>query len=129
MAKKNFDSFLNTVKAPKISPEEIEKMTREVHGKPQQVAEAEPTVPVTAKIPPAKAAARRLVQNTALEPRQPLPRGRKPKPPQLERTIRVSVDLPETTLINLKIKVTREQTDMKNFIRRLVETELAKEFK
>jgi hypothetical protein len=102
MAKKNFDTFLNTVKAPKMSAEEIEEMTREVHHKTEKVVPA--------------------------APKPPAPRGRRPKPVELERTIRVSVDLPESTIISLKTKVTREQTDMKTYIRFLVERELRKEF-
>ena len=118
MAKKNFDTFLNTVKAPKISPEEIEEMTREVHLKPEKKPEPAP----------------KPAQKTQKSPPKPEPkptpgiRGRKPKMPELERMIRVSVDLPESTIIQLKTKVTREQTDMKNYIRHLVERELKKEF-
>ncbi len=125
MAKKNFDTFLNTVKAPKISPEEIEEMTREVHHKTEKTAPPDPpkpVEPVRRAEPPAQKNTQKTVEKA------PAPRGRKPKMPEIERTIRVSVDLPESTLINLKIKVTREQTDMKNFIRQLVERELKKEF-
>lgn len=125
MAKKNFDTFLSTVKAPKISPEEIEEMTREVHHKPESPKPAPPPKPVE-PAPTEPKSEPKPVQMIA--PKTPAPRGRKPKLPELERTIRVSVDLPETTIIQLKTKVTREQTDMKTFIRKLVEKELRKEF-
>ncbi len=118
MAKKNFDTFLNTVKSPKISAEEIEEMTREVHHKPEKSAPAKPETPAPSPVTAQKAASA-----------PPAPRGRKPKPPEPERTIRVSVDLLESTIIELKAKVTRQQTDMKAFIRNLVERELKKEAK
>jgi hypothetical protein len=128
MAKKNFDTFLNTVKAPKMSAEEIEEMTREVHHKIEKVVPVAPIVEAIAApvLPPPPAP---VVQNTPkVTPKPPAPRGRRPKPVELERTIRVSVDLPESTIISLKTKVTREQTDMKTYIRFLVERELRKEF-
>lgn len=124
MAKKNFDNFLSTVKAAKISPDEIEAMTREIHHK----TEEKPADLKPAAIPAAETRRTTTTPAPKAAPKPPAPRGRKPKEPELERTIRVSVDLPESVLINLKIKVTREQTDMKNFIRQLVERELRKEF-
>ncbi len=111
MAKKNFDSFLSNVnKAPKLSPEEIEEMTKEVH---QKVEKKRPV------------AAKRETQPPPTEvPKEEGRRGRKPNPPETERMIRVSVDLPESVIIELKAKVVRQQTDMKNYIRKLVEREL-----
>lgn len=48
-------------------------------------------------------------------------RGRKPKSiMETERLLRVSVDLPESLFIQLKIAVIQQQTDMKNYIRQLV---------
>ena len=133
MAKKNFDSFLDTVKIPKPSIAEIEEMTREIHQL------SKPTTPSAAADNPApdaparKAAkkapsappktVRQLPSKTVAEPAR---RGRKPNPPEAERLIRVSVDLPESVIIDLKGRVTRERTDMKNYIRQLVETDLSK---
>ena len=49
-------------------------------------------------------------------------RGRKPKMLlETERLLRVSVDLPESLFIQLKIAVIQQQTDMKTYIRQLVE--------
>ena len=49
-------------------------------------------------------------------------RGRKPKMLiETERLLRVSVDLPESLFIQLKIVVIQQQTDMKTYIRQLVE--------
>lgn len=54
-------------------------------------------------------------------------RGRKPNPPATdERMVRVSVDLPESVFIKLKIKVIQEKTDMKRWAWRLIEKELLK---
>jgi hypothetical protein len=48
-------------------------------------------------------------------------RGRKPKSiMETERLLRVSVDLPESLFIQLKIAVIQQQTDMKTYIRQLV---------
>jgi hypothetical protein len=115
MAKKNFDNFLNTVtKSPKPSPEEIEEMTKEVHDK------SRPKTEIRSEKNIKKAAA------TKQEQQEKGRRGRKPKPPENERMIRVSVDLPESVIIDLKARVIRQQTDMKNFIRRMVEAELGR---
>ena len=52
-------------------------------------------------------------------------RGRKPKfIIEPERLLRVSVDLPESVFIQLKVCVIQQKTDMKSFIRKLVEKEL-----
>ncbi len=112
MAKKNFDNFLTTVaKPPKLSPDEIEEMTREVHE----------------KTPSSKTADKVAAPNTGNEAAAGQGRrGRKPKPPEEERMIRVSVDLPESVIIDLKARVIREKTDMKSFVRKLVEKELKK---
>ena len=113
MAKKNFDNFLTTVaKNPKLSPDEIEEMTREVHEKAPSSKAAEKTTAASSTDEPAAAGQGR--------------RGRKPKPPEEERMIRVSVDLPESVIIDLKARVIREKTDMKSFVRKLVEKELKK---
>lgn len=114
MAKKNFDTFLNSVKSSKLSAAEIEEMTQEIHQK--KAAKAKTPAP---KPKPAVEKAPATVA-----PREPSTRGRKPKPPETERLIRVSVDLPESTIIDLKGRTVRERLPMKDFIRRLVEREL-----
>lgn len=130
MAKKNFDSFLSTVgKTPRLSPLEIEEMAQEIHGKKHE-PEPEPQAP---KPVPAKKTiaqpAEKKPKAIAIQPPQsaePGKRGRKPNPPEEERLIRVSVDLPESVIIDLKGRVVRERVPMKDFIRRLVERELGR---
>lgn len=121
MAKKNFDTFLQTVKpAGKISPAEIDAMTREIHA-----PKPEPNVPVAASslaiVPPPATA-------IATEDLRPMPepgrRGRKPKPREAERLLRVSVDLTESVFIALGARCVREKTDKMAYIRALVERDL-----
>jgi hypothetical protein len=121
--------------SPTMSVDSIEEMTRMIHAKKEPIAEPasrvevqqpkvevaavpkvqkEKTVPVTKKVDPTPVA-------------EPAKRGRKPSPPASdERMIRVSVDLPESVFIKLKIKVIQEKTDMKTFVWRLVEKEMNK---
>jgi type IV secretory pathway VirB10-like protein len=120
MAKKNFDTFLQTVKpASKVSPEEIEAMAREVHApkneQPVKVA-AQP-----AAAPPPKP----VVESEPRSAQEQGRRGRKPKPREAERLIRVSVDLPESVFITLGARCVREKTDKMAYVRALVERDLA----
>lgn len=126
MAKKNFDNFLNTVKSSKISLDEIEEMTKEIHHKTEIAAAPAQREPKKREPKPAAAVARevRATPPPPPEKKEPAPRGRKPKAPEPERLIRVSVDLPESTMIDLKSRTIRERLPMKDFIRRLVEREL-----
>ncbi len=121
MAKKNFDTFLQTVKpASKVTPDEIEAMAREIHA-----PRAEPPVQVAA--PPPAVAPPPAATAPASDPR-PTPeqgrRGRKPKPREAERLLRVSVDLPESVFIALGARCVREKTDKMTYVRRLVERDL-----
>ncbi|NJN35086.1 MAG: hypothetical protein HC817_13330 [Saprospiraceae bacterium] len=43
-----------------------------------------------------------------------------------ERLLRVSVDLPESIFIQLKVHIIQQKTDMKTFVRKLVEREMSK---
>ena len=64
-------------------------------------------------------AAEKVVDSTPVDKSK---RGRKPKMMmETERLLRVSVDLPESLFIQLKITVIQQQTDMKTYIRQLVE--------
>lgn len=130
MAKKNFDSFLNTVgKTPRLSPLEIEEMAQEIHGKKQEPEPEPHQVPKTVAAEKTIAQPERKPKVAVAQPPQPTEpgkRGRKPNPPEEERLIRVSVDLPESVIIDLKGRVVRERVPMKDFIRRLVERELGR---
>lgn len=118
MAKKNFNTFLNTVKpVNKFSPAEIDAMTREVHGE-----QPRPTAPPKTKTAPKPAAAPKVAEPA--ETREQGRRGRKPKPRTDGRLIRVSVDLPENIFIALSAQCIREKTDKMAYIRNLVERDL-----
>jgi hypothetical protein len=130
--------------APPLSIEAVEEMTQLIHNKKaadnaqrtieNAVVKEAPVAPVTVESPVLSKKEESPVQ------RQPTPktekiieepekgkRGRKPNPIiETERQLRVSVDLPETTFIQLKILVIQQKTDMKSYIRKLVEKDLAK---
>ncbi len=120
MAKKNFDTFLQTVKpASKVSPEEIEAMAREVHAPKNEQQIKVATQPAAA--PPPKS----VVEPEPRSAQEQGRRGRKPKPREAERLIRVSVDLPESVFIALGARCVREKTDKMAYVRTLVERDLA----
>ena len=117
MAKKNFDTFLQTVKpASKVSPAEIEAMAREIHAPKSEVPAPVIAPPLIVAPPPATA----IADNDAMPGR----RGRKPKPREAERLLRVSVDLPESLFIALGARCVKEKTDKMAYIRALVEKDL-----
>jgi hypothetical protein len=123
--------------APPLSIEAVEEMTQLIHNKKAADNAARNTDDSSVQPPPAS-----VIRNTdeSSVPHQPTPkveklieepekgkRGRKPNPIiETERQLRVSVDLPETTFIQLKILVIQQKTDMKSYIRKLVEKDLAK---
>ena len=88
-----------------LSIDSVEEMTRLIHDKKPTTANYEKTTVETEKGK----------------------RGRKPKfIIEPERLLRVSVDLPESVFIQLKVCVIQQKTDMKAFIRKLVEKEMGK---
>lgn len=145
---------------PPLSIEDVEAMTRQIHGKN---VEPEPTIVTkSTKMNATKAAVpaveipvkkanyeetteklsaetSKFVSETTAEkkvekaekmseapPTDKVKRGRKPKMMlETERLLRVSVDLPESLFIQLKIAVIQQQTDMKTYIRQLVEKDRA----
>jgi hypothetical protein len=135
--------------SPPLSIEAVEEMTRQIHDKnttpqkpqttespkmnvvekavlpiaePSKVANYEETTEVKVEKTPAKKAEK----TTELTPTtERAKRGRKPKMlMETERLLRVSVDLPESLFIQLKIAVIQQQTDMKSYIRQLVAQDL-----
>jgi hypothetical protein len=131
---------------PSFNVDAIEEMTRMIHTKKVAdaavaqtvISEAKQSIPekiVTEKVKSAdkietkgkvvkKVAAKEIV---TVELPTVNKRGRKPNPPATdERMVRVSVDLPESIFIKLKIKVIQEKTDMKTWAWRLIEKELSK---
>ena len=119
MAKKNFDTFLNSVNPSKPSPAEIEAMTRELHqrGPDAPRPDKSPAAPRPPRAPKAASAAEAVRPEAGR-------RGRKPRPAEAERMIRVSVDLPESVFIALGATCVRQKTDKKTYIRHLVEKTL-----
>jgi hypothetical protein len=131
---------------PSFNVDTIEEMTRMIHTKKvadaavAQTAAAEANQPivkttVTEKAKPAEnVASKAKVEKKATTKEMAIAeaptvnkRGRKPNPPATdERMVRVSVDLPESVFIKLKIKVIQEKTDMKTWAWRLIEKELSK---
>lgn len=138
---------------PPLSIEDVEAMTRQIHGKnnepppiisPESTKmnvikpSVEPTLH-TPKMPNYEETTEKMSIETtpsakekkaekALETPQAdkVKRGRKPKAMlETERLLRVSVDLPESLFIQLKIAVIQQQTDMKTYIRQLVEKDRA----
>jgi hypothetical protein len=133
--------------SPPLSIEAVEEMTRLIHDKnavpaptlvPKPVAEnPKMNVIETVETMPQEAAATanyeettekkaskkvEKTEKTAELPAEKNKRGRKPKMMmETERLLRVSVDLPESLFIQLKIAVIQQQTDMKTYIRQLVE--------
>lgn len=125
---------------PPLSIEDVEAMTRLIHDKNTAsvptVVEENPKMNVVAPTPPAPLdtpnsinyeettvkAREKKVEKAIEKPAEPVKRGRKPKMMmETERLLRVSVDLPESLFIQLKIAVIQQQTDMKTYIRQLVE--------
>ena len=133
--------------APPLSIEAVEEMTRLIHDKNAvpaptlavtPVAE-NPKMNVTQTVEPMpqegvatanyeetteKKVSKKVekTEKTAELPAEKNKRGRKPKMMmETERLLRVSVDLPESLFIQLKIAVIQQQTDMKTYIRQLVE--------
>ncbi len=128
---------------PTFNVDAIEEMTRMVHIKKAEDAavakntaleQKEPITTVIEEKSKLVAKAKQTVakkvtaeSKVATDPPAANKRGRKPNPPATdERMVRVSVDLPESVFIKLKIKVIQEKTDMKTWAWRLIEKELLK---
>lgn len=122
-----------------LSIESVEEMTRLIHNKkPEEIAiTAEKTLPVEVALPilevPQKTTSAKekktVTPNYEKTTEQPEKNkaGRKPKLIfEPERLLRVSVDLPESVFIQLKVAVIQQKTDMKSFIRKMVEKEMEK---
>jgi hypothetical protein len=129
--------------SPPLSIEAVEEMTKLIHNKKEVETVVEPSIEKVAPVVTAK-----KIENTeAFKPKKPVAivpkiekkveaiaapepekgrRGRKPNPiVETERLLRVSVDLPESVFIQLKILVIQQKTDMKAYIRKMVEKELS----
>jgi hypothetical protein len=124
---------------PPLSIEDVEEMTRLIHKKNEGQIPADVTVPPKMNVLETPTAQESEAVKTAnyekttafvaksseviseVPPTEKGKRGRKPKSiMETERLLRVSVDLPESLFIQLKIAVIQQQTDMKTYIRQLV---------
>jgi hypothetical protein len=124
---------------PPLSIEDVEEMTRLIHKKNEGTTPSEATVsPKMNALETPTAQASEGVKTVNYEKTTEFvaknfekaldapqtdkgKRGRKPKSiMETERLLRVSVDLPESLFIQLKIAVIQQQTDMKTYIRQLV---------
>jgi hypothetical protein len=124
---------------PPLSIEDVEEMTRLIHKKNEVATPSEatetPKMNVLATPTAQESEAVKTtnyekttefaVKNIEIKPEgtqnEKGKRGRKPKSIlETERLLRVSVDLPESLFIQLKIAVIQQQTDMKTYIRQLV---------
>lgn len=127
--------------APPLSIEAVEEMTQLIHNKMAadnvqrtmdsvavQQATQEAALPKMVEMQaPVKKTPHTAKVERAVEEPEKSKRGRKPNPIiDTERLLRVSVDLPESTFIQLKVLVIQQQTDLKTYIRKLVEKDLAK---
>jgi hypothetical protein len=120
---------------PPLSIEAVEEMTKLIHNKNVTIVEPAIEKPTEQAVETKKVAKIDVPKKTTdpkpepkaiatLEPEKGR-RGRKPNPiVETERLLRVSVDLPESVFIQLKILVIQQKTDMKAYIRKLVEREL-----
>lgn len=128
---------------PPLSIDAIEEMTRLIHDKKPVISEKNPIATVTQnntfvkeKTPIAlKTAQKTYTEKTEKEVNyekttekvEKSKAGRKPKLIyEPERLIRVSVDLPESVFIQLKVAVIQQKTDMKTYIRKMVEKDMEK---
>jgi hypothetical protein len=123
---------------PPLSIEDVEAMTRIIHNRSETSAPTHvvvspkmnvletPTVQEAEAVKPTnyEKTTALVAQNIEIQPiaqTEKGKRGRKPKSiMETERLLRVSVDLPESLFIQLKIAVIQQQTDMKTYIRQLV---------
>jgi hypothetical protein len=128
--------------SPPLSIEDVEAMTQLIHNKnaePKSAIVTENPKMNVAKItdsPIVEAAISANYEKTTVKTiektsdssqAEKAKRGRKPKMMmETERLLRVSVDLPESLFIQLKIAVIQQQTDMKSYIRQLVEKDMVR---
>ena len=112
-----------------LSIETVEEMTRKIHDKKAEImVPVEPIVEAPQAEPEPTAVSKQAAnyEKTTAKPEKGKA-GRKPKLIQEEeRLLRVSVDLPESVFIQLKVLVIQQKTDLKTYIRKLVEKEMEK---
>jgi hypothetical protein len=137
MAKKNFDTFINSAgKKPKPTPEEVEEMAKQLHGAttPMTIAPAPVPQPAT---PPASTKSPVAKQKSATQPvvnpkgasRQSLVATRPPSTVnrQVEapkEKVRITIDLAKDLYKRMKLAVVENETEISAYIRQLIENDL-----
>lgn len=134
MAKKNFDTFINSAgKKPKPTPEEVEAMAKQLHT----VGAA----PVPAQIATVSAAAVGKVTEAVAPPiakqkAQPVKaankqtatmQSRNAEPSQTPKEkVRITIDLAKDLYKRMKLAVVQNETEISAYIRQLIENDLSK---
>lgn len=129
MAKKNFDDFIESVEKPrKMTAEEAAKLVALVHEEenptqPAPVKKKQPGGPKPDKIVsvPTHHHPQRMAKTAAGLTRRGRPSVLRD---DTERLYRLSVDLPGSLLLSLKGAAMNDGTDMKNYVRDLIERHL-----
>ncbi len=124
MAKKNFDDFVSSVETPKkMTAEEAAKMVALVHATeaPKPTEKQKKTVEKASPSP--QKATPKAIDSAPSPARRGRPRTVRN---ETERLYRLSVDLPGSLLLKLKGAAMQSETDMKTYVRNLLEVHLAK---
>jgi len=128
MAKKNFDAFINAAgKKPKLSPEEVEAMAKQLHQPsvqaPAAKVEAQPKEKKAPKSPKPAVAAKpaTVVEATAKASKDAMP----PEAPK--EKVRITIDLAKDLYKRMKLAVVHNETEISAYIRGLIESDLAKQ--
>lgn len=134
MAKKNFDDFINAAgKKPKLTPEEVEAMAKQLHQPAADAAEAAPAVPPqpkAAKAPAQKKAAPVAKQKAskAKAAQGVATASREVAPPEAPREkVRITIDLAKDLYKRMKLAVVHNETEISAYIRSLIEEDLGKQ--
>jgi len=95
-------------KGKELDLDAMKKQVEELHAK--KVEPAPKPIPKTVIEPKAKPA--------------PKPKAAKKKAPKKQRNVRLSVDAPENVYIELKMKVLRDRTNIKEYVLKLIKKDL-----
>lgn len=128
MAKKNFDDFINSAgKKPKLTPEEVEAMAKQIHqpaAEPPAVANL-PTV--VEKVNPPIAKQKTTKPSAAAAPKA-TKASREIAPPEMPKEkVRITIDLAKDLYKRMKLAVVQNETEISAYVRSLIEADLAKQ--
>ena len=112
MAKKNFDDFINSAgKKPKLTPEEVEVMAKQLHQPIAQliIAKEKPVAPKERRTSLLKKS------NRSAEPVE-----------ASKEKVRITIDLAKDLYKRMKLSVVQNETEISAYIRMLIEKDLNK---